>query len=147
MYRSGLVDMLVTHANMTGLGRTPLLGDHRGFMPPQLKTKQTNTNTDPCFQNKNSGCRLTGRERTTWSFWHHLSFPIVVLLACLHGGPFYDTLAHYSRVSLSPESSFIRSTFTCNNIGKLTEKSQCKVSPFLLLNCLGLRIYICEAAL
>ena len=40
MYRSGLVDTLVTHANMKGLGLTPLLGDHRGFMPPQLKTKQ-----------------------------------------------------------------------------------------------------------
>ena len=42
MYRSGLVDTLVTHANMKGLGRTPSLGDRRGFMPPQLKTnKQT----------------------------------------------------------------------------------------------------------
>ena len=40
MYRSGLVDTLVTHANMKGLGRTPSLGDSRGFMPPQLKTKQ-----------------------------------------------------------------------------------------------------------
>ena len=25
---------------MKGLGRTPSLGDRRGFMPPQLKTKQ-----------------------------------------------------------------------------------------------------------
>ena len=40
MYRSGLVDTLVTHANMKGLGLTPSLGDRRGFMPPQLKTKQ-----------------------------------------------------------------------------------------------------------
>ena len=39
MYRSGLVDTLVTHANMKGLGLTPLFGDRRGFMPPQLKTK------------------------------------------------------------------------------------------------------------
>ena len=38
MYRSGLVDTLVTHANMKGLGLTPLFGDRRGFMPPQLKT-------------------------------------------------------------------------------------------------------------
>ena len=30
--------MLVTHAKMKGLGLTPLFGDHRGFMPPQLKT-------------------------------------------------------------------------------------------------------------
>ena len=32
--------MLVTHANMKGFGLTPLFGDRRGFMPPQLKTKQ-----------------------------------------------------------------------------------------------------------
>jgi hypothetical protein len=40
MYRSGLVDTLVTLANMKGLGRTPLLGDRRGFMPPQLKANK-----------------------------------------------------------------------------------------------------------
>ena len=40
MYRSGLVDTLVTHANMKGLGLTSLFRDRRGFMPPQLKTKQ-----------------------------------------------------------------------------------------------------------
>ena len=39
MYRSGLVDTLVNHTNTNGFGLTPLLGDHRGFMPPQLKTK------------------------------------------------------------------------------------------------------------
>ena len=37
MYRSGLVNMLVTHANVKGLGLTPLFGDQRGFMPPYLK--------------------------------------------------------------------------------------------------------------
>ena len=42
MYRSGLVDTLVTHANMKGLGLTPLFGDRHGFMPPQLKTTKTN---------------------------------------------------------------------------------------------------------
>ena len=41
MYRLGLVDTLVTHANMKGLGLTPLFGDRRGFIPPQLKTKNT----------------------------------------------------------------------------------------------------------
>ena len=40
MYRLGLVGKLVTHANMKGLGLTPLFGDGRGFMPPHLKTKQ-----------------------------------------------------------------------------------------------------------
>ena len=40
MYSLGLVDTLVTHANMKGLGPTTLFGDCRGFMPPQLKTKQ-----------------------------------------------------------------------------------------------------------
>ena len=44
MYRLGLVDTLVTHANMKGLGLTPSFGDRRGFMPPQLKTKQKQTN-------------------------------------------------------------------------------------------------------
>ena len=39
MYRSRLVDTLVTHANMKGLGLTLLFGDHRGYMSPQLKTK------------------------------------------------------------------------------------------------------------
>ena len=38
--RSGLVDTLFTHANMKGFGLTPLFGDRRGYMPPQLKTKQ-----------------------------------------------------------------------------------------------------------
>ena len=33
------VDTLVTHANMKGFGLTLLFGDHRGFMPPQSKTK------------------------------------------------------------------------------------------------------------
>ena len=41
MYRSGLVDTLVTHANMKGLVLTPLFKDRRGFMPPQLKTNKT----------------------------------------------------------------------------------------------------------
>jgi hypothetical protein len=40
MYRSGLVNTLVTHANIKGFGRTPLLGDRRGFMLPQLKTNR-----------------------------------------------------------------------------------------------------------
>ena len=40
MYRLGLVDTLVTHANMKGFGLTPLFEDRRSFMPPQLKTKQ-----------------------------------------------------------------------------------------------------------
>ena len=33
--------MLVTHANTKGLSLTPLFRDRRGFMPPQLKTKQS----------------------------------------------------------------------------------------------------------
>jgi cold shock CspA family protein len=40
MYRSGLVDTLVTHANTKGFGLTFLSRDLRGFMPPKLKTKQ-----------------------------------------------------------------------------------------------------------
>jgi hypothetical protein len=39
MYISGLVNTLVTHANMKGFGLTPMFGDRRGYMPPQLKTK------------------------------------------------------------------------------------------------------------
>ena len=39
MFRSGLVDTLVTHANIKGFGLTPLSGDRRGYMPPLLKTK------------------------------------------------------------------------------------------------------------
>ena len=38
MFRSGLVDTLVTH--IKGFGLTPLSGDPRGYMPPLLKTKQ-----------------------------------------------------------------------------------------------------------
>ena len=57
MYRSGLVDMLVTHANMKGLGLTPLFGDRRCFMPPQLKTnKQNKVSTFATGQRK--GCLL-----------------------------------------------------------------------------------------
>ena len=41
MLRLGLVDILVTHANMKGFGLTPLFGDRRGYMPPQLKTKHS----------------------------------------------------------------------------------------------------------
>ena len=44
MYRSGLVDTLVTHANMKGFGLTPLFGDRRGYMPPQVKNKRNKTN-------------------------------------------------------------------------------------------------------
>ena len=43
MYRSGLVNTLVTHANTKGLGLTPLFGDLSYFMLPQLKMK-TNKN-------------------------------------------------------------------------------------------------------
>ena len=40
MYRSGLVNMLVTHTNMKGLGLTPLFsGDRHSSMLPQLKKK------------------------------------------------------------------------------------------------------------
>ena len=40
MFKSGLVDTLVTHANIKGFGLTPLSGDCRGYMSPLLKTKQ-----------------------------------------------------------------------------------------------------------
>ena len=40
MYRSGLVDTLVTYANTKGFGLTSLSGVRHGFMPPHLKTKQ-----------------------------------------------------------------------------------------------------------
>ena len=39
MFRSGLVDTLVTHASIKGFGLTPLSGDRCGYMPPLLKTK------------------------------------------------------------------------------------------------------------
>ena len=39
MFRLGLVDTLVTLANIKGFGLTPLSGDHRGYMPPLLQTK------------------------------------------------------------------------------------------------------------
>ena len=44
MFRLGLVDTLVTHANIKGFGLTPLSGDRRGYMPPLLKTKNKNSN-------------------------------------------------------------------------------------------------------
>ena len=40
MCRSGLVNRLVTHANIEGFGLTPFSGDRRGYMPPLVKTKQ-----------------------------------------------------------------------------------------------------------
>ena len=40
MYRLGLVNTLVTHANTKGFGLTSLSGVGHCFMPPQLKTKQ-----------------------------------------------------------------------------------------------------------
>ena len=39
MFRTGLVDTLVTHANIKGFGLTPLSGDRHGYMPSLLKTK------------------------------------------------------------------------------------------------------------
>ena len=39
MYRSGLVNTLVNHANTKGFGLTSMSGVRRGFMPPQLKNK------------------------------------------------------------------------------------------------------------
>ena len=41
MFRSGLVNTLVTHANIKGFGLTPLSGDRRGYMPPLLKINKT----------------------------------------------------------------------------------------------------------
>ena len=53
MYRSGLVDTLVTHANMNVFGFTPLFGDHHGFMPPRIKTKLLELKPF-CFSDRNS---------------------------------------------------------------------------------------------
>ena len=39
LLRLGLVETLVTHANIKGFGITPLSGDCRGYMPTLLKTK------------------------------------------------------------------------------------------------------------
>ena len=39
MFRSGMVDKLVTHANIEEFGLTPLSGDRSGYMPLLLKTK------------------------------------------------------------------------------------------------------------
>ena len=39
MYRLGLVDTLVTHANMKEFCLVSLSTECRGYMPPQLKTK------------------------------------------------------------------------------------------------------------
>ena len=48
MNRLGLVDTLVTHVNMRrGLAKLPQIGDHCGFIPPQLKTnKQLHSNLE-----------------------------------------------------------------------------------------------------
>jgi hypothetical protein len=43
MFRLGLVNTLVTHANIKGFGLTPLSGERRGYMPPLLKTKNNNS--------------------------------------------------------------------------------------------------------
>ena len=40
MFRSGLVNTLVTHANKEGFGLTPLSRDHPGYKPPLLKNKK-----------------------------------------------------------------------------------------------------------
>ena len=42
MFRLGLVNTLVTHTKEKGFGLASLSGVHRGYMPPWLKTKQTN---------------------------------------------------------------------------------------------------------
>ena len=67
MYRSGLVDTLVTHANMKGLGLTPLFGDRRGFMPPQLKTNSSEALNDECQslqQNKEDAIMTSPNQKT-----------------------------------------------------------------------------------
>ena len=69
MYISGLEDTLVTHANMKGLGRTPSLGDRRGFMPPQLKTnkqigqKLIVTFLVPKFETRKKGFKMCARSK------------------------------------------------------------------------------------
>ena len=69
MYRSGLVNTLVTHANMRrGLA---LIGDRRGFMPPQLKTNKTN---------------IYAREESIQGQGHHLLHPLILRLLVL-GAP------------------------------------------------------------
>ena len=69
MYRSRLIHTFVTHANMKGLGLTPLFRDHRGFMPPQLKTKQTQSATTPRVQTlKRSLACFEGIQRESPSY-------------------------------------------------------------------------------
>ena len=58
VYRSGLVDTLVTHANMR---RTPLFRDCRGFMPP-YKTKYLKKIT--YFENTELSLKYCGRDAT-----------------------------------------------------------------------------------
>ena len=69
MYSSGLVNTLVTHANIEGFGLTPLSGGRRGYMPPLLKTKTEFTKTR-AFPTK-SGQNIT----TSVGFTKTRSFP------------------------------------------------------------------------
>ena len=82
MFRSGLVNTLVTHANKKVFGLASLSGAHRGYMPPRLKTKQKNFNHQESKYRKIilkthmphfiRNYRLTQRStRRTRCFWRH----------------------------------------------------------------------------
>ena len=90
MYRLGLVDTLVTHANMKELGLTSLFGDHRSLMPLQLKTKQNkpspSTNTQrqeiipPHCAHRASAWFMGGYGRHTDSIYVYLNVVQYVLI-------------------------------------------------------------------
>ena len=70
MYRSRLVDTLVTHANIKGVGLTPLSENRRGYMPPLLKTK---TKHDLDFKAQPSYFGYPRSEQETY-LYHELDF-------------------------------------------------------------------------
>ena len=84
MYRSGLVDTLVTHANMKGLGLTPLFRDRRGFMPPQLKTKLFRKFVKTCHELDLNGWGL-GQTGTGNGFHLHNIISLLANIRILNG--------------------------------------------------------------
>ena len=83
MFRSGLVDMLVTHANKEGFGLTPLSREPCGYMPPLLKTKTLDYILEP---------------KTLWTL--HLLFQYIICLLWSNFCHFMSTKYHKNNLPL-----------------------------------------------
>ena len=117
MYRSGLINTLVTHANMKGLGLTHLFRDLHGFMPPLLKTKQNRNNFIPL-------CNAKSATVVVW-FQRPAFFCLHMYLCMNFEHVFIRKFWRIIKKYLTTQS-FFRKPFTCWNSNNNTRLTRSK---------------------